>query len=338
MAALSEGVFTSPQFTFGIGENNVKVTVHAAAIAKQSQALDRLINGPMEEAQTRIARLEDVHEDTFVRVCQFAYTGDYETPVFIQRPESGLPDKPPNVDANELGEIVEEPEPERAEPEPEIDVWSSFGAKRQKKPKKSSKSRVLRDSFDKKNFDVETPRLGTLYRCEVRQNSTAEEDYTSVFLGHARLYVFADKWGIEALKTLSLHKLHKTLLTFTLYSARLSDVVELVRYTYAHTPDLAHEMDDLRSLVMEYLTCETLKTPAVKITAMPAKHVSSQLAASLNFFIQAAPPVTGWMLELGYFPHASAINDAFECGYRIYITGDTLLVDELEEMRARYVL
>ncbi|KFZ24547.1 hypothetical protein V502_00963 [Pseudogymnoascus sp. VKM F-4520 (FW-2644)] len=129
MAALSEGVFTSPQFTFGIGENNVKITVHAAAIAKQSQALDALINGPMKEAQTRIARLEDVHEDTFVRVCQFAYTGDYETPVFIQRPKSGLPDKPssvwppPNVDANEPGEIAEEPEPEpdRAEAEPEED-------------------------------------------------------------------------------------------------------------------------------------------------------------------------------------------------------------------------
>ena len=42
------------------------------------------------------------------------------------------------------------------------------------------------------------------------------------------------------------------------------------------------------------------------------------------------------MLELGYFPHDYAINDVFECGYRIYITSDTLLVDELEEMRARY--
>ncbi|OBT83387.1 hypothetical protein VE02_08372 [Pseudogymnoascus sp. 03VT05] len=89
-------------------------------------------------------------------------------------------------------------------------------------------------------------------------------------------------------------------------------------------------MPDLRSHV------QTLKTPALKVTAMPAKHVSSQLAASLNFFVQAAPPVTGWMLELGYFPHPSAINDAFDCEYRIYITGDTLLVDELEEMRARY--
>ncbi|KFZ23587.1 hypothetical protein V502_01936 [Pseudogymnoascus sp. VKM F-4520 (FW-2644)] len=248
-------VFTSPQFTFGIGENNVEVTVHAAAIAKQSQALDRLINGPMEEARTRIARLEDVHEDTFVRVCQFAYTGGYETPVFIQRPESSSTWSPPNVDANEPGELAEEPESEQGEPAPKLDDLS-FGATRQKKHKKISKSRFLRDLFDKKDFDVVTPRLGALYRCEVRQNASAEEDYTSVFLGHARLYVFVDKWGIEALKTLSLHKLHKTLRTFTLYSARLSDVVELIRYTYAHTPDLAHDMDDLRSLVMEYLTCE----------------------------------------------------------------------------------
>ncbi|KFY17974.1 hypothetical protein V492_00224 [Pseudogymnoascus sp. VKM F-4246] len=278
MAALSEGyakflrlmnnikaksrarLFTSPQFIFGIGENNIKVTVHAAAIAKQSPALDVLINGPMEEAQTGIARLEDVHEDTFIRVCQFAYTGDYETPVFIQRPEFGLPDKasrPPNIDADEPGEVIEEPEPapEPAEPEAEPSVWS-LGVKRPKKAKKSSKSRALRDSFDRKDFDIQTPRLGALHRCKVRPNSSAEEDYTSIFLGHARLYVFADKWGIEDLKTLTLHKLHQTLLTFTLYSARRGDVVELVRYTYAHTPDLAHEMDDLRSLVMHYITCE----------------------------------------------------------------------------------
>lgn len=46
--------------------------------------------------------------------------------------------------------------------------------------------------------------------------------------------------------------------------------------------------------------------------------------------------MTSWMLELGYFPYASATNDAFECGYCIYTTSDTLLVDELGEMHARY--
>jgi hypothetical protein len=59
----------------------------------------------------------------------------------------------------------------------EPEDWS-FPVKRPKKPKKSPKSRVLRDSFEKKNFDVKTPRLSAQCRCEVRQNSCAEEDYT----------------------------------------------------------------------------------------------------------------------------------------------------------------
>lgn len=42
------------------------------------------------------------------------------------------------------------------------------------------------------------------------------------------------------------------------------------------------------------------------------------------------------MLELGHLAFASAADDAFKCGYRIYITGDTLLVDELQEIPARY--
>ncbi|OBT39604.1 hypothetical protein VE00_10750 [Pseudogymnoascus sp. WSF 3629] len=102
-----------------------------------------------------------------------------------------------------------------------------------------------------------------------------------------------------------------------------------------------YTLDTYQSTMLEIMPnlhsdVQTLKTPAIKVTAMPAKHVSSQLAASLNFFIQAVPPVTGWMLELGYFPHSSATNNGFECGYRIYITGDTLLCNELKEMYARY--
>jgi len=42
------------------------------------------------------------------------------------------------------------------------------------------------------------------------------------------------------------------------------------------------------------------------------------------------------MLELGHLPFASAPTNDFECGYRIYITGDTLLVEELQEIRERY--
>jgi L-ascorbate metabolism protein UlaG (beta-lactamase superfamily) len=41
------------------------------------------------------------------------------------------------------------------------------------------------------------------------------------------------------------------------------------------------------------------------------------------------------MLELGYSSSADSEKD-FKCGYRIYISGDTLMVDELKEIPKRY--
>jgi L-ascorbate metabolism protein UlaG (beta-lactamase superfamily) len=41
------------------------------------------------------------------------------------------------------------------------------------------------------------------------------------------------------------------------------------------------------------------------------------------------------MLELGYSSSADSEKD-FTCGYRIYISGDTLMVDELKEIPKRY--
>jgi L-ascorbate metabolism protein UlaG (beta-lactamase superfamily) len=40
------------------------------------------------------------------------------------------------------------------------------------------------------------------------------------------------------------------------------------------------------------------------------------------------------MLELGYLP--TPTSDSFSCSYRIYISGDTLMVDELKEIPERY--
>jgi L-ascorbate metabolism protein UlaG (beta-lactamase superfamily) len=42
------------------------------------------------------------------------------------------------------------------------------------------------------------------------------------------------------------------------------------------------------------------------------------------------------MLELGYRPSATPENDVFTSNYRIYISGDTLMVPELNEIAQRY--
>ncbi|KAL8678890.1 MAG: hypothetical protein Q9186_004784 [Xanthomendoza sp. 1 TL-2023] len=74
------------------------------------------------------------------------------------------------------------------------------------------------------------------------------------------------------------------------------------------------------------------KKPAIKVTGMPGKHVPPGVLGTLNDLVNAVPPTNGWMIELGY----EGGGDDFKCGYRIYISGDTLLVDELKEIPKRY--
>ncbi|KAF2769288.1 Metallo-hydrolase/oxidoreductase [Teratosphaeria nubilosa] len=77
------------------------------------------------------------------------------------------------------------------------------------------------------------------------------------------------------------------------------------------------------------------KVPAIKIAGMPGKHVPPGPLSAANDLLRAVPPTNGWMLELGYKP-TSASDQDFACGYRIYISGDTLLVPELKEIPERY--
>jgi len=70
---------------------------------------------------------------------------------------------------------------------------------------------------------------------------------------------------------------------------------------------------------------------SVKVTGMPGKHVPPGPLSVANDLLGAVPPTNGWMIELGH-KHA----EDFASGYRIYISGDTLMIDELHEIPKRY--
>ena len=73
------------------------------------------------------------------------------------------------------------------------------------------------------------------------------------------------------------------------------------------------------------------KVPRIKVTGMPGKHVPPGVLGTANDILHAVPPTTGWMVELGYgSAQVDASDDRFASGYRIYISGDTLMVDELK--------
>ena len=84
--------------------------------------------------------------------------------------------------------------------------------------------------------------------------------------------------------------------------------------------------------------------PRLRVTGMPGKHVGDGLLAKANDILGAVPPTNGWMLELGHTPTSNPSasmgetfgEEAFECGYRIYISGDTLFVSDLERIPELY--
>lgn len=84
-----------------------------------------------------------------------------------------------------------------------------------------------------------------------RKNADGCEDYTQVFLCHAKLYVMADTYDIQSLKELSLHRLHATLKGFTLYKSRFNDIATLAKYVFENTmPD-----DKIRDMITLYYAC-----------------------------------------------------------------------------------
>jgi hypothetical protein len=225
--------------------------------------------------------IKDVRVDDFVRFCEYAYRGDYTVPPWKEVPPqpSSMTDK--NQENNDddgwghfgtlskkkkgkKGKLVLEPPPigfDYTQESRAID-FTGFGAAPEPHHEVRSVSRTpLRTQFNTRNYLTDGgPKALILQHFEPKPNSTKDQDFTPVFLAHARLYCFAHVRLIAPLKALTLDKLHKTLLNFKLYAERVGDIIELARYAYSN-PDLPDRgddgtLDDLRKLVVDYVVCE----------------------------------------------------------------------------------
>ncbi|PLN81851.1 hypothetical protein BDW42DRAFT_193425 [Aspergillus taichungensis] len=298
-----EGTFgrfiTSPLFTFQIGPEKKEFTVHSQPLAQLSDVLDKLINGNMLEAKTRRVDWSDVDEDTFVRLCEYAYLHDY-TPPSSQEvsvcakvswggfAEHAVGEQPPTPEAEPALESEPAFEPQSAfesQPTPvEEDQWG-FGfhgtySKRGKRrireerlsllklPKpaspvvedllpykeKSIWTRHLKDSFSSAALDATGDNTNQAREARfLPQANTQDQDFTPVFLGHARLYLLADKYMIGSLRQLALSKLAQTLFNFTLYRQSVPAVIECVRFVYAEKACFAFVTAPLRKLITSYV-------------------------------------------------------------------------------------
>lgn len=183
----------------------------------------------MKEAIEKCAIWQDLDEETFLRFCQFAYTGSYDG-----------------------AEPHHAPIPEIAEQPNDGITYQTKG-----KPKKypfppSPYMPTKKDSVWDKFSNLHP---GPQDKAATRDN-LPNHDYTEVFLSHARIYVFADCYGIVALQNLALCKLRQGLMRYTLHEEGPLVIARLVEYCFGNTADKGGQRDPLRTLVCTYVACK----------------------------------------------------------------------------------
>lgn len=192
----------------------------------------------MIEAKCQFATLADVDTSTFARFAEYLHRGTYSCPAPTNA--TALPDASEN--GTQSSPPAQPCTPTDSDAMPPASSWES-------RP------------YKLKSFDFSVRGLSRLTgTAHSNSFSSSCEDHTEVFLTHARLYVFADRYDIANLRQHCLFKLHEALIVFSLLHERVQDVVPLVEYVYDSTPDRIHSADEMRELVIDYVAQNMAKS------------------------------------------------------------------------------
>lgn len=257
--------FGSEPFRFVV--DGKPIYVHKDIITRVSKPLDRLVNGDMCEANRGEAELKNVDGATFTRFCQWAYAGYYYAAEPSVRPgkEAVVKDiaKPMDKAAGifilsrkvsktmidhfaGLSKPTDLPPPCKRIRMSHVSYLSDFSQPANQKER-------LRESFMKlrllRSGDVRVKK-------EPLENSTPSEDFTAVFLSHARVYVFAEQYDIQPLKRFALNTLYTTLKTFQLWPENVGDLVALIRFVYENTLKPDNKVEPMRNMLMLFVGCQ----------------------------------------------------------------------------------
>ena len=274
LSDLSCSVYASVPFKFIVeGE---PFYIHTDLVSLHSKPLDRMMNGHMAEAQEGLATLKEVDRDTFVRFIEWAHKGYYTAAEFIPVAEDGSDSAGLRTEGEHVADnpvlrtnipAMEDYAQISQDPDIPLDLdwsggfrstslrkgktprWGPSYAEPQENPYAEPQEN-LRDSFKsrKRKSAIKVP--------PPRENKSSAEDYSGVFLSHARLYVFAEQYDIQDLKIFALDELHATLAKYTLYTERTSDIIDLLHYIYYSTSKRGEDVEDLRTLMTQYMGCE----------------------------------------------------------------------------------
>ncbi|KAI1086586.1 hypothetical protein F5B19DRAFT_130261 [Rostrohypoxylon terebratum] len=241
-------IAASKPFRFLVGPDKKEFFMHTELIARISMPLSALVNGEWKESLEGVVELPETDEKTFVRFCEFAYTGDYKAaePPVLPKVEKSSIDSSQGLNKKKKKKRYAEqatadfglgsfPAPPPSPPPPlppgRDSMWKEF-------------MDGINDGLDKSQKD--SSNIGPSANC------------SEVLLCHAQLYVFADCYAIYDLMRLCTQRLRCALGSFDLHSggelnqARVADVVQLIDLLFRNT----RGKDEVRGLLATYMACK----------------------------------------------------------------------------------
>ncbi|KAG6065305.1 hypothetical protein E4U32_007474 [Claviceps aff. humidiphila group G2b] len=231
-AALSEGPASSWSAT---GQAKTEIFLHSELVKRESEPLGRIIDISFAEGQQGYVLLRDGDVGTVSAFAQYLYTGNYRLPLDTPAPNGG----------DESYRRANHEDKARQWRRPRNSLWRRFiQSKEYKNQAHSSDSYMIPYETSCKTWsetdDIDEPYFNT---------GDMDKDYSELFISHAaarhaKIFVFAQYYGVEALMGLSMRRLHKALCGFGLSRERIGDILALIRYCYDRPGDRSREAEE----------------------------------------------------------------------------------------------
>ncbi|KAG5961190.1 hypothetical protein E4U58_004387 [Claviceps cyperi] len=217
-ASLSEEILTSQPCKFVVGRAKTEIFLHSELVKKESQPLGRIIDISFAEGQQGYVLLRDDDVKTVSAFAQYLYTGNYRLTLDIPASNGG----------DESYHRANHEDKAQQWRRPRNSLWCRFiQSKEYKNQAHSSDSYMIPYEASCKTWpetdDINEPYFNT---------GDMDKDYSELFISHAKIFVFAQYYGVEALMSLSIRRLHKALCGFGLSRKRIGDILALIRYCY----------------------------------------------------------------------------------------------------------
>ncbi|KAI8634397.1 hypothetical protein F5Y19DRAFT_487808 [Xylariaceae sp. FL1651] len=233
---LDNHILNSESFVFVIGPEAKRYTVHKAAFRGLSHYFKVLMDALKLEAREGCVIWNDICVSAFSCLCQFAYTKTYDAPA--------VPDPQPPARIFDHNARIPRVGVQNAE-----NLWDWYQIARFTRASNIVQNHFYSVSHFLSRVEEYQPENRVTFNSGLVLNPG--KDYTGTPMCHAKVFVLADRYGIEQLKLVAIRKLGEALFYMKLKCAK--DVVPVIHYAVAHS----RLKDCLRDTLARYVLSVT---------------------------------------------------------------------------------